>query len=105
MRAGPGSRSAPGNQRSAVIAATTAPRGTDGVEGLLPSLNLPCLLYCGDADGFFPGSKAAAQAIPNAVFAAIPGLDHVQTSRAGDLVLPHVTEFLKKAVAEVGAGV
>ena len=93
------------NDPEALIAATTAPRGTDGVEGLLPSLNLPCLLYCGDADGFFPGSKAAAQAIPNAVFAAIPGLDHGQTSRAGDLVLPHITEFLKKAVAEVGAGV
>ena len=93
------------NDPEALTAATTAPRGPDGVEGWLPRLKLPSLLYGADADGFFPGSKAAAQAIPNAVFAAIPGLDHVQTSRAGDLVLPHVTEFLKKAVAEVGAGV
>ena len=93
------------NDPEALIAATTAPRGTDGVEALLPGLNLPCLLYCGDVDGFFPGSKAAAQAIPGAVFATIPGLDHGQASRAGELVLPHVTEFLKTATMKVGAGI
>ena len=93
------------NDHEALIAATLAPRGTDGVEELLPNINVPCLLYCGDADGFYPGSKAAAQAIPNAVFASIPGLNHGETSRAGDLVLPHVTKFLKKVAAEVGAGI
>ena len=42
------------NDPEALIAATAAPRGTDGLEELLPKLNLPCLLYCGAADGFFP---------------------------------------------------
>jgi len=93
------------NDPEALIAATTAPRGTDGVEELLPGLNLPCLLYCGEADGFFAGSKAAAQAIPNATFASFPGLNHGEISRAGELVLPHVTEFLKKATAAVGAAI
>ncbi len=92
------------NDPEAMIAATTAPRGTDGVEALLPGLDLPCLLYCGDADGFVPGSKAAAQAIPGAVFVPLPGLDHGQASRAGDLVLPHVTKFLKGAAMKVATG-
>ena len=92
------------NDPEALIAATTAPRGTDGLENLLPRLDLPCLLYCGDADGFFPGAKEASQVIPNAVFAPLPGLNHGQASRAGDQVLPHVTKFLKEAAMKVGAG-
>jgi len=93
------------NDPEALIAATTAPRGTDGVEGLLPGLDIPCLLYCGEADGFFNGAKEAAQAIPNAVFASLPGLDHGQTSRASEQVLPHVTKFLKNVTMKVEAGI
>jgi len=92
------------NDPEALIAATLAPRGTDGVGELLPGLDLPCLLYCGDADGFFPGSKASAQAIPGAVFVSLPGLNHGEASRAGELVVPHVSEFLKGAAMKVGAG-
>ena len=92
------------NDPEALIAATLAPRGTDGVEGLLPGLDIPCLLYCGDADGFYHGSKEAAEAIPGAEFVPLPGLDHGQVSRAGEMVLPHVTRFLKRAAMKVGAG-
>ena len=92
------------NDPEALIAATTAPRGTDGVEALLPQLNIPCLLYCGEADGFFPGAKEASQIIPNARFASFPGLNHGQTSRAAEAVLPHVTKFLKEVTQKVGAG-
>ncbi len=93
------------NDPEALIAATTAPRGTDLLEELLPKLNLPCLLYCGEADGFFPGAKEASEVRPNAAFASFPGLNHGQTSRAAELVLPHVTKFLKKASLKVGAGI
>jgi len=93
------------NDPEALIAATTAPRGTDGIEELLPGLNIPCLLYCGEADGFFPGAREAARVIPDAVFVSFPGLNHGQTSRAAGLVLPPVTDFLKKAVEKVGTGV
>ena len=92
------------NDPEALIAATTAPRGTEGLEELLPSLKLPCLLYCGEADGFFPDAKEASRVIPDAVFASFPGLNHGQTSRAAELVLPHVTNFLKQAAMQVGAG-
>ena len=92
------------NDPEALIAATTAPRGTDGLENLLPRLDLPCLLYCGEADGFFAGAKEASQLIPNAAFASFPGLNHGETSRAAELVLPHVTKFLNQAIMRVGAG-
>ena len=93
------------NDPEALIAATTAPRGTDGIEELLQTLNLPILLYCGEADGFFPGAKEASQVIPGASFASFPSLNHGQTSRAAELVLPPVTDFLAKAVTTVGAGI
>ena len=91
------------NDPVALIAATTAPRGTDGVDALLPQLNIPCLLYCGEADGFFQGAKEASQIIPNARFVSFPGLNHGQVSRAADAVLPHVTWFLKEVSQKVGA--
>mgnify|MGYP001215424986 FL=1 len=92
------------NDPEALIAATLAPKGTDGVEPLLPGLDLPFLLYCGDADGFYPASKAAAEAIRCAVFVTLRGLDHGEASRAGEQVLPHITKFLKEAITKVGAG-
>ena len=93
------------NDPEALFASTTAPRGTDGLEELLPKLNVPCLLYCGEADGFFPGAKEASQMIPNAAFTSFPGLNHGQTARASELVLPPVTDFLKSANIQVGAGI
>ena len=92
------------NDPEALIAATTAPRGTDGLEEILPRINIPCLLYCGEADGFFPGAKEASQIIPDAAFASFAGLNHGQTSRAAEQVLPDVTKFLKEAALKVGAG-
>jgi len=92
------------NHPEALIAAITAPRATDGIEDILPGIDIPCLLYCGEADGFFQGAKEASQIIPNARFASFPGLNHGQTSRAADAVLPHVTRFLKEVSQKVGAG-
>ena len=91
------------NDPEALIAATLAPIGTDGVPALLPGLDLPFMLYCGDADGFFLGSKAAADAIPGAVFVPLPGLNHGEASRAGEEILPYIIRFLKEATSKVGA--
>jgi pimeloyl-ACP methyl ester carboxylesterase len=92
------------NDPEALIAATTAPMGTDGVETLLPGLNIPFMLYCGDYDGFFPASELASKAIPGAVFVPLPGLDHGQASRDMESVLPHISKFLKEATSKVAAG-
>jgi len=82
------------NDPEALIAATIAPRGTDGVEDKLSDIRLPCLLYCGDADGYFEAAKKSAELIPTAMFIEIPGLNHGQVARAGSEVIPHVTRFL-----------
>ena len=92
------------NDPEALIAATTAPMGTDGVETLLPGLNIPFMLYCGVYDGFFPASELASKAIPGAVFVPLPGLDHGQASRDMESVLPHISKFLKEATSKVAAG-
>lgn len=53
----------------------------------------PCLLYAGEADTMFAGSKEAAGHIPGAKFFSLPGLDHVQAG-GSELVLPYVKKFL-----------
>ena len=64
-----------------------------GYEDMLPTLTVPCLIYVGEADGYYSGAKKASEVLPNATFVSLPGLDHVQAARI-DLVLPHVREFL-----------
>ena len=91
------------NDPEALIAATTAPMGTDGVEVLLPSLNIPFMLYCGELDGFFLASKAASKAIPGAEFVPLPGMDHGQASRDKDVILPYISKFLEKATPKIEA--
>ena len=91
------------NDPQALIAAITAPRGLDDMAEVLPKMTMPCLLYCGDADGFYPGVKECMPHLPNATLATLPGLDHVQTSQASRQVLPHVQKFLKGAVLQASA--
>ena len=87
------------NDAQALIAATIAPIGTENVEKALPSLDIPCLIYCGDSDGFFPSAKVAASMIPNAEFLPLPGLDHGQASRASNESLPFILKFLKEVTS------
>ena len=86
------------NDAEALIAATIAPRGTNGVEQLLHDVDIPCLLYCGDQDGYFEAAQKSAGLIPTAIFVAVPGLNHGQVARAGEKVLPHVTRFLENVI-------
>ena len=88
------------NDPQALIAAITAPRGLEGIAEVLPKMTMPCLLYVGEADGYYAGVKECVQHLPNATLATFPGLDHGQTSQASHLVLPHVQEFLKGAVLQ-----
>ena len=63
---------------------------------VLPTLRTPAFLYAGDADPGFAGVRRAADEIPGATFAALPGLDHLQVLDAGATVLPQVRAFLKQ---------
>ena len=86
------------NDPEALIAAISAPRG--GIEDVLPTMTMPCLLYVGEADAFYDGAKRCAQDIADATFVSFPGLDHGQTSQASSVVLPNLTEFLSRIVPQ-----
>ena len=45
------------NDPAALIASLQAPRGLAGIEQLLLDMTLPCLLYVGEADSFYPGAQ------------------------------------------------
>lgn len=59
----------------------------------LARISVPCLLYAGESDTMYAGSKEASKHIPQAKFFSLPGLDHVQAG-SSPLVIPHVKEFL-----------
>jgi len=83
------------NDPVALFAAVQNLAAWPGAEDILPEINVPCLIFAGEADGFCTGAKKGAAAMPDARFVSFPGLNHVQTSRASELVLPHVKKFLK----------
>jgi len=82
------------NDPEALIASIRAPRGLAEIDKLIPDMITPCLLYVGEADGYYIGAQECAKHLPNARFVSFPGLDHTQTSQASHLVVPHVTQFL-----------
>jgi pimeloyl-ACP methyl ester carboxylesterase len=91
------------NDGDALAAALDKTQHWPGTEDVLASMAMPCLLFAGEADAFFEGSKDAASRIPNSTFFSMPGLDHGEANQRSDLVLPHATKFLagvsEKAVA------
>ena len=66
------------------------------LEGILPTLPVPCLIYVGDADSRHPGCETSVRLIPDATFVSLPGLDHLTGTSRSDLVLPHVRAFLDR---------
>lgn len=67
------------------------------LEEVLPTMSMPCLLYCGDADGSYAQAQACIEQMPNAEFVTLPGLNHSQGFNRADLALPHVMPFLQAA--------
>jgi pimeloyl-ACP methyl ester carboxylesterase len=77
---------------AALVALAGKPR--DCLDDQVPRVVMPTLVYCGDLDGGHAKHRAFAGRLPNGLFASLPGLDHVQTFRRSDLVVPHVKRFL-----------
>ncbi|HJM88975.1 MAG TPA: alpha/beta hydrolase [Dehalococcoidia bacterium] len=92
-----------GNDAVSLIASTLATRDTPGLEGSLANATMPSLLFAGDADPAHDLVRRAAGEMPNAKFVSLAGLDHLSAAERSDLVLPHVTQFLARAIAEGGA--
>jgi pimeloyl-ACP methyl ester carboxylesterase len=74
----------------------------EGLEVAARNAGVPCLVYAGDEDGLaYASARATADAIPNAQSLWLPGLNHQDAIRRGDLVLPHVLEFLAEVEASL----
>lgn len=80
------------NDLEALAAAQLGLLSWDGVD---PStLTAPSLHYAGQQDPILPATRWAADAMPNATFKMIPGLNHLTGFARSDLILPPVREFL-----------
>jgi pimeloyl-ACP methyl ester carboxylesterase len=88
------------NDRQALIALLSLEERA-GFEDMLPNITIPCLVFAGEATDEHPGSKRCVGGLPNATFASLPGLNHIEAIYRIDLVLPHIHRFLA-AVGEEG---
>jgi len=64
------------------------------LEDALPTITMPCLLFVGEADPYYPGVKKCADSMPNATFVSFPNLGHIETLYRSDLVIPYIKKFL-----------
>jgi len=87
------------NDVEAIIASRLKNRESPSFGEVLPMMTMPCLLYAGEADGRYPNAKRCFTQIPNATFFSLPGLTHAEGFFHSELVLPHVTRFLKTVSA------
>lgn len=65
-----------------------------GIEDILPTIMLPCLLIGGEEDPLHAGAERCAKRMPNATCVTLPNLDHIEAECRTDLVLPHICQFL-----------
>jgi len=84
------------NDWEALIALVSRDWG-HGFDDVLSTMTLPVLLFVGETDPFYSGVRECAKSIRNATFISFPGLGHAELEVRKDLVLPHITKFLKKA--------
>ena len=62
-------------------------------EDILPQVTLPCLIFAGETDPWYPKARECANLVPNATFFSLPDIGHEAGMRS-DLVLPHINKFL-----------
>ena len=77
------------------VLALAAAQDRTSVEDILPGIRVPCLLYCGEADGYLPAMQKCAGEIPNARLVSFRGLNHPETFWHSEIVLPSAMEFLQ----------
>jgi pimeloyl-ACP methyl ester carboxylesterase len=84
------------NDNQALAAIMLASERHPDISADLPAVSLPALIYCGTEDLIHDQARRASEAMPNARFVPLNGLDHFQTYFRSDLVLPHVRAFLEE---------
>jgi pimeloyl-ACP methyl ester carboxylesterase len=76
------------------LALAGAQQDRSSLEGILPTMKMPCCLYVGEADGVLQQVQACAKEIPNVTFLSFPGFNHADAFYRSDVVLPPILEFL-----------
>ena len=66
-----------------------------GLEGVLPAMTMPCLLFAGEADWSYSRTRECASHVPDARFMGLPGLNHAEVLNSPDIILEHIIGFLK----------
>ena len=67
------------------------------LEGILPTMLIPCCLYAGQKDPIYTEVEECSRHMPRATFFSLPGLSHCEAFARSELVLPRVARFLKAA--------
>ena len=68
-----------------------------GMERILPTLTLPCLIYAGENDkGTYRLAQKCANIMQNTKFVSLPGLGHDDAFIEKEQILPHITKFLEE---------
>ena len=76
-------------------------RGRPDISEVLPTMTMPCLLFAGEADELCSVMEREASKMSNAAFFSLPDLNHLDVYlRGGDLVVPHIIEFLGKVALD-----
>jgi pimeloyl-ACP methyl ester carboxylesterase len=66
------------------------------IADVLPTMTMPCLIFCGEFDPRLAQARQAASEMPNATFLGLPGCDHVGTTRRTDIIMPRIKTFLRE---------
>ena len=77
-------------------ALAAAQQDYSSLEDVLPSMNMPCLLYAGELDPVYSGMVDCARAMPGATMAGLPGLTHTSAFWESRTVLNTVLPFLQR---------
>ncbi|MFT5390809.1 MAG: pimeloyl-ACP methyl ester carboxylesterase [Gammaproteobacteria bacterium] len=64
-----------------------------------PTMAMPCLVFAGEKDGYYPSIVENVARMPNTEFVSFPELTHAGLLFASDLVLPVLRKFLASHAA------
>ena len=84
------------NDSESIIGASLGLINRPDLSPVLPTMSMPCLVYCGDTDGLHVGAEECVKHMPNVTWVSLPGLDHTLAMERSDMVLPPVAGFLNQ---------
>ena len=82
------------NDNVAIISAALGLKERPDLSAVLPAINIPCMLYVGDQDSLHEGAEQCATELEGCSWVSLPGLDHADAMERGDVIIPHVRNFL-----------